>query len=559
MMGAINVTGWYYQDPVGLWFITHPAEIMTVIFMTFIVLLILNIKTVKNIFKGVNRKTLLVLFAVFLIGFWLRNAEYRYGTGYDGYFYLNSAKLMFNQDIQAWSCALGNEDRCYLYNEHLSPAGYPYLIYLSYVFLGVHDIQAMMISGILGSLSILLVFLITYLLFNNEKPALYAAMIFAFIPFEIFLSSTGAVRTASLFFLGLTFLFYLMALRKDSIKLWCLVAITFSYSIYMRHENSLLLLPMVLVFIFEKKPDLKFLNKINIFGFLKKYWLPLLIFVTSQIPVQHWLLSYMNRDIYNIQNFHILAGIIFGTFLSPLNSIGGIFFYNPVIIIFFMISPMLLMMKKHRGKVLAVWSWFLAYFILYSTYFQCPGFPELFCYEYLRYIQHLHIPIAILSGLVFYEAEKRIHIKHVGWGVLSLLFILMVSFLIYVPNISGVEFTLFKDGRMEEHYTSEMIEAVNKTPPDSIIFTSQAIVPKFDYFENDARIVVDMNVYNSNNYIWIRDLLNNNKERSLYFIEDWICSETTQCDFIYENFEFHEIESIDWIKLFRMNHKTFMF
>lgn len=556
MIEALNVTGGYSQDPLGLWFITHPLEVMTVIFLAFVILFVLNAKTIKNSFSGVKRKTWLVLLLIFIIGFWLRNAEYRYGAGYDGYFYLNSAKLMFEHNIQAWSCGIGNDDHCYLYNQHLAPAGYPYLIYLSYVLFGVHDIYAMMISGLLGSLTILLVFLITYLLFKEERPAMYSAMIFAFIPFDIFLSSTAAVRPTSLFFTGLTFLLYLLALKKDDIKLWCLVAITFSYSIYTRQENSVLLFPMILLFIFEKKPDLKRLYKLDIFGFLKKYSLPLLTFLVSQIPVQHWVLLFMSMNrLYNIQNFPVLAGAILGTFFSPQNFIGNVFFYNPIISVFFIISPLLLIIRNYRSKVIIVWSWFLAYFILYSIYFQCVGFPEYFCLEYLRYMQHLHIPIAILAGLVFYEAEKRIHLKHVNWAFFFLLFVITFSFLFYSANISGVEFTLFKDGRMEEPFTSEMIKAVNKTPPDSVIFISQAIIPRFDYFENDDRIVVDTNIYNLNNYTWTKNLLDNVNGRPIYFIDDGACGdylENTQCDFIRENFELNKIESVNRIRIFEL-------
>ncbi len=557
MTQSINVTGWYYQDPFGLWFITHPIEMMTAIFAVFVVLLILNAKTLKDSFKGfkgINRNVWIILLVVFLAGFWLRNAEYRYGAGYDGYFYLNSAKIMLKHNIYAWSCGIGNDERCYLYNEHLAPPGYPYLIYLSYLLFGVHDIQAMMISGFLGSLSIITVFMITYLLFRNERAALYSAIVFAFIPFDIFLSSTGTVRPTSLFFSGLAFLFYLFALRKDSIRLWSLAAVTLSLSIYMRQENYLLIIPMVLVYIFEKKIGLAHLFKLDILGLAKKYWLPLLIFILSQIPVQHWSSYRSTYDIYTIHNFHIVAWSMLTTLFSPVNFIGNIFFYNPVISFLFMLSPLLLITSKHRGNILVMLSWFLAFFIIYSIYFQCPGFPEYFCFEYLRYMQHLHIPLAILSGLVFYEMERGVHIRFLNRMMLPFLLIIALSFLLYTPNISGVKFTLFKDGRMEEGFTSEMIRAINKTPADSVIFISQAIIPKFDYFENDQRVVVDINIYNSNDFTWTKEVLDDNQGKPVYFIDDGACGDylTGQCNFIRENFRLNEVDSVGSIRIFEL-------
>ncbi len=100
-----------------------------------------------------------------------------------------------------------------------------------------------------------------------------------------------------------------------------------------------------------------------------------------------------------------------------------------------------------------------------------------------------------------------------------------------------------------------MIKAINKTPSNSIIFISQAIIPTFDYFENDNRIVVDINIYNSNNYSWTKDVLNDNRGIPVYFVDDGACGdylENTQCDFLREKFELNGIESVDRIRIFEL-------
>lgn len=74
MVYFVSATGVYWQDFLGQWFITHPVEVMTVIFSVFLILLILNVKTLRESFGRINRKILIVLILIFLLSFCFRNS-----------------------------------------------------------------------------------------------------------------------------------------------------------------------------------------------------------------------------------------------------------------------------------------------------------------------------------------------------------------------------------------------------------------------------------------------------------------------------------------------------
>src|SRR3989339_438911 len=79
---------------------------------------------------------------------------------------------------------------------------------------GLNSLNASVISAVLSSLIIILVFLNSWLLFKNEKIGLISAFIFSVIPINIINSQTGLSRPVGLFFVSICVLFYLCSSRK---------------------------------------------------------------------------------------------------------------------------------------------------------------------------------------------------------------------------------------------------------------------------------------------------------------------------------------------------------
>ncbi len=556
-----NSTGPLYSStPFGYFYFTQTFVVMSIIFSLFLILLLVNIKTIFRELKKIQKKTWIFLIIIFILGFWLRNAEYRYGQGFDGYFYQDTAKVLYEKDLFMKGCAIGNTDSCLLYHQPLFPAGFPYLITLLFRIFGEHDILAMYLSGVLSSLTIPIIFLIGYLLFSDERKGLYAALIFSLIPLDIMVAPTASVRSTSLFFLALTVLFYLIALKKDSIKFWSLVAITFSLSIYMRQENSILLIPLIaglFLFGYFRKEQFKNLITIKktIISIFRKFSIPILILILTQIPVQHWILFSnipdisQSRTMFSFQYLKVKATFILHDLFLPPQALKEFNLFSPIVSLIFLSSFIFLFKKQIYKEIAFISILFFIFFLFAASYLSY--WPISF--DYVRHIHPIVLSYALLSGFVIGKVEEKIKLNKTIF--FSTIFIVLAIFS-WVP----FKFSIFKDGRMGdypmEHLTVQLIKAVNTTPQNSLIFISQSAVPSFDLVKAEERRWVDINLIPADNYNFVNNEIANSKNRPMYLIEDYMCKyeKDESCNFIYENFKLLNYTVIDEVKVFRMEY-----
>src|SRR3989339_747466 len=136
-------------------------------FVLMVVLFVLNFKYLIKEFKKINKKVLLILLIIFLFGSYLRNSEYWLGTHTDGYVAQESAKMWILHGEHFKSCGLGNQIECEIPEQVLAPPGFPLLIVIAHLIFGLNSLNASVISAVLSSLIIILVFLNSWLLFNN--------------------------------------------------------------------------------------------------------------------------------------------------------------------------------------------------------------------------------------------------------------------------------------------------------------------------------------------------------------------------------------------------------
>lgn len=537
----IEATGVYTRSFLGEFFISHMFIIMSFIFFIFLILIALNFKRIIEKFSKINRKTWILLLAIFLVGFILRNDAYFYGMEYDGAHYQETANGIYETGLYVKGCAIGNLQYCRLYHQVLFPAGFPYLIVLLYHIFGQTSLWSMILSAFLGSLTIILIYLISYLLFKNEHVGLYAALVFSLIPLEIMINGSASVRPVSSFFISATILLFLIALEEiEDIKLWSLFAITFSYSIYVRQENSLLLIPMLFLLLFNKNGK-KIIRNINL-NYFKEHSkiclrcsIPIAIFLISQIPVQHWIL-FGNVDwnplgpIFSFKYFYVMAPIMLQYLFYPVLRWTGTL-YNPLVsIAFFLNSYFIIFNKKNRRELLSIWLWFILFFILFASFFQCPGFPDNIPTNFVRYMTALNIPYAILSGFVLFKIGERVKLgRHT---VISIIFIILI-----LTSSITIPATMFKDARLDEKIAGDMINAVNRTENECLIFISQCWVPNSDMLKDNKRRWIDTYLIMSGTENLIKKEMNNSK--CIIFIKDNICRNGCEerYKFIYDNLD----------------------
>ena len=472
---------------VNSFFLHNTFLVVFIIFTALLALIFLNRKTLAKSLAFKDKRVLLLLALIFLAGFCLRNFSYSNGIPTDGWVFAESAKHIVKDGLFVKDCAAGNLESCALYEQVLFPPGYPFLIALTYFAFGVNSIHASVVSAMLSALTIPLIFFICRELFKKEEIGLFAALVFAFFPLDLIFASTGNSRPASIFFIALTLFFYLVSLKKNNGKMWALTALAFSYSIYIRQENVVLLAPMILgAFLFDyfENATPKKISAPEKMRVLAEKFLPAsCIFFLSQLPVQVWVLlasplgpqRLFGSGAASERAFKIASDLFFSNPYSADFGYGALF--NPLASILFIASPFLLFKKWKRKESLFVWSvlvTFLAIALLYAPHIKNS-------LDYVRYIHPLALPVSILCGVAIFE-----FLEIAGKKKKAVLAVFLAAIILF----SGIPLhaSLFKDARLEQPKSVAFyLEAVQRTPNGCTVIGSNYLAITSDAIPGNKR------------------------------------------------------------------------
>jgi len=507
---------------------------MSIHFAFLIVFLALNFKKIAKQFSKIDRRVWIILLVIFLVGFCLRNAEYWYGKYPDAYASLETAKFLVIEGKHVSACSAGRAGYCSSYQQVIQPAGFPFIISLFYIIFGINTLPVLVFSAVLGSLSVILAFLICYLLFKKEEIALYASLIFALIPLDIFFSGTGLIRVISMFFIGFTVLVYLIALRKNNLSLWMLFSLFLSFSIYIRQENYILI-PLFFLGLFLFKYNIK--NKDNI----KKLLIPAVVFVIFQLHVFYWtifVMAYVFAHPLGLPLFSLnCLGEITPYFLNFLLGLSGHFipsYYSLAATVLFITGiafiPIFFFIKRNYSTESSfIFLWFILFFVVYGSY--CIIFVEGFPYGQVRYMLQLNIPYSILAGYAFYIIRKEVkRINKQASSALIPIFIILLLLPVQLPT------TLFKDARTD--YDSEYFSAIKKTPPNSTVITQMYMLVSSDAVGGNRKYIDPAVIFLHGTAEHTIRLLHESEE--VYYIELQYCKDWPDhlgCRFIMENLD----------------------
>jgi|GEM_PF-5258744 len=446
--------------------------IMTLLFLPVFLSIIFQFATMKRLFKTIDAKIIFALVAIFCLGFWLRNSEYRYGMNLDGTYYQAMAKSIHARGELTQGCALGSSDNClYKYNAVVLP-GYPYLIAVLFKFFGAKDLLAMHISGILGSLNIVLVFLLYLLLFHKPSGALISACTFACLPLDIWISQTSAVRTTGIFFACLSCVFFLLAIREKKISLWISSVLCLSYAAYVRLDFYLLIVPFIVHLCLNKDK----LTKSD----AKNIVLSLMVFIVHQCPAFAWLINNHfgltgGNEATFLFNRVVHSGPVLFSFFFEKKF--GHYFFNPFFSVFFILGLVWSMISKKRGNGIFALLLFCAFFLGIASFYHGVAGKET-----IRYLQPIGIPYSLLAGLAIDKFFSKSKIKIAP-------FVLFVVLLL-ASIIPYFKFRLFADGRMNEATIFEHRKYYDALPKNVLLFSRKPQLYDLDLMPNNKELVV---------------------------------------------------------------------
>jgi 4-amino-4-deoxy-L-arabinose transferase-like glycosyltransferase len=389
----------------------------------------INFNNIRKQLSKVNRYTWFFLFVIFLLGFFLRMyiAPHTHRLFFDEDIYLEIGKEILERG-KGSLCNYADADGCYEYDLMKWPNGYPFILAITFLFFGVSEAVAFNLMIFLGSLSIILVFLISYLLSGKEEIGLYSALLFALIPLHIMWSATTASEPVLIFFTLLAVFCLIMATKTNSWKTCGLALVALAYAIQIKAEGGILLaLAGFIILLFgrnwiKKLKDKKFLFFWMLFFFLIT---PYLIHISYAAKFDPWgatgkkfALGHARRNLpenllFWIQGYPTIEHPTLFTVLAILGT-----FYC---------------IDKRARIFLLLLVWFMLFFWLYVFFYA----GSVRYGVDVRYSLNCYPPLIILGGYGLYALKRAISKKING----KLITIILISLVLatsyfYLPSIS---------------------------------------------------------------------------------------------------------------------------
>ena len=209
--------------------------------ISMLILLVKNIHLIKKQFIKIKRKTWFWALTLLLIGLILRIlSPHFFLVHYDEYTNIEAAKNIITQG-RSVLCSYMDYDLTYCVL-HDDTHGFPFILSTFFLIFGVSEQVAYSVNIIFSSLSIILIFLISYLIFRKEKTSIYAATIYTFLSFSIFHSRNLEVDTLGMFFFLFALMNFLLYFRTKKFEIYLVSLLSLLITIQIRFEFLLLVL-----------------------------------------------------------------------------------------------------------------------------------------------------------------------------------------------------------------------------------------------------------------------------------------------------------------------------
>jgi len=432
------------------------AYLLELTFCLLVIAFVFNFKYIKEIFKGIGNKYLLLLMLISIIGVFITSfiAPRIHRIYFDEDIYNNIGQCIADHK-RAVMCNEGyyesNELTVIGVDYNKQPQGYPYLISIVFRAFGTNDLFVFILNNVIFGLTVIVIFSISFLLFKNIFASLLACLSYIFIPVNLHWFNTCAVEPSTAFFVSVTILASLIFVRnKKPVNLFFLT-IALAFTLNFRLECFLIVIIVGLVFLLEdfeifKRKDL------YIFGALLFLLSTGVILHLYAVREQNWGASGAKFSLdYFPYNFRTNAMFYLNNrefpLLFSLFGIVGLFFYQN---------------KDYVKEKITMLSWFLAF---------CGIFLFFYAGSYrfgqdVRFSILSYVPISVFVGLggSFIGSLLENKVKSIR---LILILLIVFNFTWFLPFISaeGEEAWASRKGH---RYAEEFAELL---PEDSIIFT----------------------------------------------------------------------------------------
>ena len=491
LAGGIVLYNWLSSYP--SWSLQEQLQVYSPLFLEIIFLLIviaigLNSRHFVSLWKTIPKKVLATVGVIMIIGAVLvvfvaprvhriyydediyenigQNIAYLKGSkAYSGGGLLENMGSVWKNFIgRAGMCNEGKNEygeyNCFRLEYNKEPNGWAYILSLTFRLFGVSELAAFLTANLLFVLSIAVVFCIGYLLFKNYRPALYAALLFAFTPEALRWSNTTAVEPSAAFFAAAAVCAVLFFLNYRTTAALFLAVVVTAFGAQFRPESLMIVAVVGLAILFFAPDELK----------KGRFYLCLAVFFILIIP--HIVHLYAVKDSgWGASGPKFSTQFFQGNFVSNFLHYFKNQQYPLLATIFFFLGIVLKNDGENIKDSLYPWKakaviavWFLLFWGIF-IYFYAGS------YTYgadVRFALVSYIPIALMAGYGAAAVHGYLakHIKAISPAYV-VAGIIIISFLSFVPYVRTVGQEAWA-ARADHEYAKEMAKAL---PPDSIILT----------------------------------------------------------------------------------------
>ncbi|MDP2905027.1 MAG: glycosyltransferase family 39 protein [Candidatus Omnitrophota bacterium] len=341
-----------------------------------------------RLFRNLNRRDLAFLSIIILSAAILRfmvipHMHYVY---YDEFHFMNVAQNMYYHNNPG-STLIGDKLHPEFISGDIRPGGYSFLISLFIRLFGDSQSVPFYMNSFFGTVSVLLVFIVAFLLLGDAKVGLWSALVFSLTPLHLKYSGSGSSDISALCFILLLVSVALLYARYKRKSLLYLLSSVLVYSSYIRPENAFLFIPFLFALFIElKKSRVEKGQVLNIIYFSVILLVPLLARVPQMLQTER----------------NSAGGVFwsFGHFLENApDNIKYLFSvkYNLILAaVFFLLGSAQLFIRR-RGLFYLLIGWFAAFFLIYSFFFGGDFLPEKTIDSERHFLLCL-LPFSIISG-----------------------------------------------------------------------------------------------------------------------------------------------------------------
>jgi hypothetical protein len=419
-------------------------------FLIFIVLFGITYKQILKMLKGVNWKYAFLLFFLALV---IRETIPPKTTRlfFDEDIYLDMGKQIVTH-FSSCLCDYGDKFNCFRCELMKWPVAHPFLISVAFFLFGISEIVARHLAIFLASLSALLVYLSSYLLFKKNEIALFSSLILALLPIHILWSPTMAADLTLSFFVSFLLFFIILSSKSKDLKIHLLSLFALVLATQAKSEGIILI-------------PLYFLSQ---FLLSKRY----LIMLNNKVYFLSVFFSFIFLSIYFLHTFHAWRVDTWGASgekmsfeylkqnISP--NIGFWFemskekdkwayegkqLYHPIIFTLLAIVGIVFLFEENKNILALLLLWFFSFFLLYSSFYA----GSVYYGVDVRYVLPQTIPFSILSGCgAFFLSKILLKVFEKKLALFIILLMLLISFLFYIPKMH------ITDDKIEESYGARL-------------------------------------------------------------------------------------------------------